>query len=58
MYLGEFINTKFGDFVKLKIFLQLEGLYGNGVFRLKLKDVNIESLKTCLNLISALRGTD
>ena len=42
--------------LKLKILLPLEGLYGNGVFHLKLKGVNLKSLKTCQNLISALRG--
>ena len=41
MHSGELINTKFGDFTKLKILLSLEGLYGNGVFRLKLKGVNL-----------------
>ena len=54
MHSGELINTKFGDFIKLQMSLPLEGLDGNGVFQLKLTGVNLESLKTCLNLISAL----
>ena len=56
MHSGELINTKFGHFVKLKMLLPLERLYGNGVFGFKLRGVNLESLKTCQNLISALRG--
>ena len=59
MHSGELINTKFGHFIKLKIFCHLaiiRACMGNGVFGLKLKGVNLESLKTCQNLISALRG--
>ena len=44
LHSGELINTKFGDFIKLKILLPLEGLYGIGIFQLKPKSVNLELL--------------